>query len=101
MNRGIVMGIEKRHSIVLTPDGEFRRVPSKTGVSVGDEIQLDVTSRIRKPKMLYSMGFGAAAVVLLLFVPLFMSLRTPESPVVAYLTMDINPSIEIGVDDQE
>ncbi|MFC5648260.1 anti-sigma factor domain-containing protein [Paenibacillus solisilvae] len=102
MSRGIVMENGKRHVIVMMPDGQFRKVPTDKQPKIGEEITFSEHARPRsRPRILYSFSIGAAAAMLLLCIPLFMKERPADSQVVAYLTMDINPSIELGVNKDE
>src|SRR5690242_7947470 len=101
MNRGIVMEIYKRHLVVLTPDGQFRKVPARKMAVVGEEIRFAEPVAYRRPRALRSAMIGASAVLLLLCVPLFAKQYASGAPVVAYLTMDINPSVELGVGDDD
>ncbi|MFD0714619.1 anti-sigma factor domain-containing protein [Paenibacillus sp. GCM10027626] len=102
MNRGVVVEIKKRHQIVLTPTGEFKRVPLKTSAAIGEEIRFDSAARIARSPFRIRWGIGAAAILLLLlFIPVFVHMTDRQAAVAAYLTMDINPSLEIGVDHKE
>ncbi|MBB3108682.1 hypothetical protein FHS18_000710 [Paenibacillus phyllosphaerae] len=105
MNRGVIMEVGKRFAVVMTPDGEFRRIRAAADMAVGEEIRLeDVTEspgRAFALKWKFSAGAAAAAVVLLLCVPWLTKFGSPDQAVAAYLTMDINPSIELAVDNEE
>lgn len=98
--RAIVMEMSEKHLIVLTPTGEFRRVPraSITDVDIGDEIQL--ASR-RKPIPRRAWAWTAAALVVLLLFPIVMVPTSKAAPIVAYVTLDVNPSVELGINDEE
>ncbi|XEC93670.1 anti-sigma factor domain-containing protein [Paenibacillus tarimensis] len=97
MNRGVIMEIGKRHFVVMTPDGEFKKVPRRSGCRIGEEISL-VQSAGTGRRFPSWLAAAAAAVLILVMVPqLFF--KVPE--VVAYVAMDINPSIELGVDRKE
>lgn len=91
--RGIVMEVEKRHCIIMTQAGEFRRVPRPSSrVEVGEEIvvQLHTWSGWLRP---------LALVASLLLVVMGWSLYQWLLPTaVAYVSLDINPSLELGVD---
>ena len=101
MNRGIVMENGKRHVIVMMPDGQFRKVPTNKQPQIGEEITFSERARLRRPRALYSSSITAAVVLLLLCLPYFAKDRPVDSEVVAYLTMDINPSIELGINKEE
>jgi hypothetical protein len=99
MNRGTVMSLNKRTAVVLTPDGQFVRVKRKAHFEVGEEIydNIAVRSFPRVRQRLVQAGAFASVILLVLFG--FLIFRTP--PVVAYVSMDINPSIELGLDANE
>ncbi|BBI32158.1 anti-sigma factor domain-containing protein [Cohnella abietis] len=99
MKRGTIMAIEKKTVVLLTAEGQFIRVKKQAHFEIGEEItdyeSVRAIPRIRQ-RMLQTGVFGAA---LLLIIICFLMLRTP--PVVAYVTMDVNPSIELGLDARE
>ena len=92
--RGMVVKIEGRSCIAVTPDGEFRQttLPKGSDIRIGQEISL----ADRRRTLPYIRYFIAAASFLLIF--MFYFIRTPHTTLaVAYLTMDINPSIELAI----
>jgi septum formation inhibitor MinC len=98
MKRGVVMSIHKQHAVVMTADGQFLRASIQGTPQIGEEITFEEeykTSRTFKPAYWYT---SAAAIVLVLLLPLLMIVQRDVHPVVAYLSMDINPSVEMGVD---
>ncbi|MFC0329496.1 anti-sigma factor domain-containing protein [Paenibacillus sepulcri] len=101
MNRGIIMEVGKRHLIVLTPDGSFYRVPFKPDASIGEEITFPASARRNRPRSIYRLSALAVALTLLLLIPLLLIPFKEHSAVAAYLTMDINPSLELGIDESE
>lgn len=134
---GLIMEIEGRHAVVLTPEGEFRRVRlDRSDRQVGEEIPLVAgVSRLRSwPYLGHSVALATAAAALLLAmivprtfirpetgpgsrveppagpaaaaepVPAAPAETTPVAPVpavaaaiLAYVSVDINPSVELGV----
>jgi hypothetical protein len=104
MNRGTVMEAGNNKAVVLTPDGQFIRIKVRREVAIGDEISWTAADSVpvwrrsvfrRRRWMSYAISTAA-----LLFLMLGLwSFRTP--PVVAYVSMDINPSIEFGLDSHE
>ncbi|SFF10614.1 Anti-sigma factor N-terminus [Paenibacillus algorifonticola] len=102
MNRGVVMQIQKNRAIVLTADGRFINTALPRNVQVGDEIviQQEERARRKRPKALL-WRTGVAAAIVLLILPVLLYVQSGEHPVVAYFSMDINPSIEIGIDSRE
>jgi len=99
MNRGTVMSLERGSAIVLTPDGRFVRVKNRGGFQVGEEIAGDAFARAIPRSRKRVLQGGASVAALLLVFAAFLLTRTP--PVVAYVSMDVNPSIEFGLDKNE
>ncbi|MBP3965706.1 anti-sigma factor domain-containing protein [Paenibacillus lignilyticus] len=97
MSRGIVMETGHKYVILLMPDGQFRKVPTGRKPQVGEEFSFTEQRRFAQPRKLYSFSAGAAAILLLLFVPFLLNHMNQGPQVVAYLTMDVNPSIELGI----
>ncbi|PZD94602.1 hypothetical protein DNH61_16695 [Paenibacillus sambharensis] len=93
MKRGIVVEINPRYSIVLTPDGEYKRVAAGD-YRIGEEISLQDVRRRRSRGMLWSCT-AAVMVILVLLIPNLWPAASAEPAV--YVTMDINPSIEMGL----
>ncbi|MDD4238314.1 MAG: anti-sigma factor domain-containing protein [Desulfotomaculaceae bacterium] len=90
---GMVVKIKRNTCIVLTPDGEYREVPLPGGAvpRLGQEIQLKGRKRLPYLKQL----MAAASLFIILMAGLLYFGETP--PAAAYLTIDINPSIELAV----
>ncbi|WP_274363404.1 anti-sigma factor domain-containing protein [Paenibacillus thermotolerans] len=111
MTKGIVMEIRKKDCVVLTETGAFVRVRSRGGtIAVGDEITVPEINR-SLPRRSWMMGSVAAAAAFMLVV-VFSVLpgAFPQDPAqtvisnneaVAYISIDINPSIELGIDGKE
>jgi hypothetical protein len=101
MNKGIVMEMNDSQIIVMTPNGEFAQIPlNQRKCQVGEEILYTAPVYTkRRPWIAVTSSVAAAAVVLLL---LFNNLPGSVAPlnkqVVAYISIDINPSIEMGID---
>ena len=92
MMRGLVLERRGRHAIVLLPGGEIRQVHAARA-SAGDEILLAAPAH-RAPARRY--GYAAAALALVLAV-LPAELPLAQAKVVAYATVDINPSVQLGL----
>lgn len=97
--RGVVMAVRGREVVALTPDGAFKKMRVQGAVPrVGDEIMLaDVKTGSRR-----GWGMAAAAMVALMLISslVFQVMALPPAPV-AFITLDINPSIELAVDRSE
>lgn len=98
------MELGSKHAVVMTRDGEFIRVARRRQTwQLGDEV--DVPNLVRKrPILMTSIASACAAAVIILFVLMTGpgGIGGPGQPVVAaYITMDINPSMELSVDADE
>ncbi|PEF34147.1 anti-sigma factor domain-containing protein [Bacillus wiedmannii] len=98
MNKGIVMDIKKHSVVVLTPNGEFITCKRKgDSCMIGEEISFEEQEQrasrfsmppFLKPTIVIVAGFLC---VLLFFY------NQPEEKVFAYVSVDINPSLEASV----
>jgi hypothetical protein len=97
MNKGIVMEMTSSHLVVMTPQGVFEKIPrSGRTCRIGEEILFSFPrQRLKLPPVSSAL---AAAVILCLVVFAGFSGIVGNHPVVAYVSMDINPSVEMGVD---
>ncbi|WP_366922597.1 anti-sigma factor domain-containing protein [Metallumcola ferriviriculae] len=89
--KGLVMAVNGNKATVLTPEGEFKEY-QMTGIAIGDEVVLPVPTT-RTP-------YWLSAAVLLIIVLAGMAggvLFQPAGNVYAYISMDINPSVELAV----
>jgi len=102
MKRGVVMSIQKQHLVVMTADGQFVKVPNSGSTQLGEEISFEEEYKSRRRFSEQARYLtGAAAIVLVLGVSILMMAMRDTHAVVAYLSMDINPSVEFGVDKGE
>lgn len=101
MSKGIVMELTARHIVVMTQDGMFERIPRLgRACRIGEEITYTVSKRAWKmPAVLSSVA--AAAVFFCVLVLSGLPSLSANDDVVAYISMDINPSVEIGIDNTE
>ncbi|ARF68829.1 hypothetical protein B7C51_15055 [Paenibacillus larvae subsp. pulvifaciens] len=103
MNKGIVMEINGNTLIVMQPNGIFNRIPRGTReVEIGEEVSFTEESLIKKRTFNWKLVSSLTAAVFL-FVILATGLigLVPGPQVVAYVSMDINPSIEVGINKKE
>lgn len=93
--KGLVLEIKNNKIIVLTPDGRFLEKKITDNIpGIGCEVDLNTFQTKRNSWLM----LGVAAVFALIFIPL-LALQLfiyPQIPV-AYITIDINPSIELGL----
>jgi len=105
MKKGIVMEISHEYITMLTPEGEFIKARNHhNNYQIGEEIDFfpvsEQSSRLSKRQRFYLSKsklawISSCAVILLLlsFIPLAF-----QNKVYAYMSIDINPSFEIGLD---
>jgi hypothetical protein len=103
MNKGIVMEINESNIIVMTSSGRFDKLPrANRACEVGEEILYADAAAPRRKFPPLAIASGMVAAVVLCFVLITgLQATTANGEVVAYVSIDINPSIEIGIDSQE
>jgi hypothetical protein len=90
--RGLVVKIGDGRCIILTRKGTYERIPVPApGIRVGAEVSYPAISTLAKPMML-------AASLLVLFVCGYLFSRLGLPAAAAYVSVDINPSLELSVD---
>ncbi|WP_270179935.1 anti-sigma factor domain-containing protein [Alkalihalobacillus sp. CinArs1] len=102
MKNGVIMEIRGRKAVVLTPEGEFTTIFLKRNhnLSIGSEIKLaKKPEKNKKGFFIPSMPTMAGmATIIMLFVIVASVIPVPNNDAVAaYVSFDINPSIEVGV----
>ncbi|MBE3588024.1 MAG: anti-sigma factor domain-containing protein [Thermoanaerobacteraceae bacterium] len=96
MITGMVMEIRARTCIILTPDGQFREVPLPPGgVRLGEEITC-FPRRLNIPWRLL-----VAAACFLIFLGSGLLYYGWTTRAMAYVSMDINPSVELALNRRE
>ncbi|MBI2873508.1 MAG: anti-sigma factor domain-containing protein [Firmicutes bacterium] len=118
--RGVVLEIEGRKAVILTPGGEFIQVRALKGVHVGEEIEFpsglpgifaSLPGAVRnpgsgrsRPGELRSFSLpalaGFAAVLVIVLGTALTYAYLPSIPV-AFVSVDINPSLELGINYRE
>ncbi|PQZ52684.1 hypothetical protein CQZ94_23635 [Bacillus sp. MYb209] len=98
MNKGIVMDIKKHSVVVLTPNGEFitfkRKVHSHM---IGEEISFNEQEQ-RAPRFSIPSFLKPASLLVACFLcVLLFFYNQPEEKAFAYVSVDINPSLEVSV----
>lgn len=93
IEKGLVMDIKGKHAVIMTADGKFLNVKKPSSVtSIGDEISSQVVDTGKNNIIRYAL---VAAVIMLILVP-FIYIKDAYATV-AYINVDINPSLEMGI----
>ncbi len=94
---GIVMERTGKYVVLMTPNGEFKRVRiTGSRPDIGEEISIPAV-----PRRLFNMpraswlAVAAAVILLLVASPLLTMVNQPPEAAFAYVSVDINPSIEL------
>jgi hypothetical protein len=98
VKKGIVLELDEEFVTLLTPEGEFIQVKKDGEYKIGEEIEARMIKNpiVRRRSFRYVITCFMAAAALLV-ATLF---HFPSNEVYAYMSIDINPSIEVGVDEQ-
>ncbi|HHY81833.1 MAG TPA: hypothetical protein GX505_04020 [Clostridiales bacterium] len=90
--KGLVVEKQAFCSIVLTPTGEYRKVYGIIKEEVGQEISIKYCSAASR------LAAVAAALVIIIFFSQVLPVLLEWNQVYAYVTLDINPSVEFAID---
>ncbi|WP_415783960.1 anti-sigma factor domain-containing protein, partial [Bacillus luti] len=98
MNKGIVMDIKKHSVVVLTPSGEFITCKRKgDSCMIGEEISFEEQEQ-RESRFSIPYFLKPASLLVACFLcALLFFYNQPEEKVFAYVSVDINPSLEASV----
>jgi hypothetical protein len=101
MNKGIVMEVSRRMAVVMTRDGHFVKLKVSPDVQIGQEIEVNLGAKNRVNAVRWMSAAAAAVLLLLVTFSIWTVDRVRTGGVVAavaYVTIDINPSVEFGID---
>ena len=105
MKRGILMEHRRGYSIIMTSDGHFQKAKRIKNTEIGEEvhyetIKLEIISPqfpgSKKRKFTPIRLLVMASILLLCIMPFYFIVG--EDKTYAYVNVDINPSIELGID---
>lgn len=97
--KGIIMQVSGPHAIVMTSDRQFVRVPLQAGMIIGQEIE--VSSGKPHPAFAWrKLAMVAASFALALGLWQASAILRPAQ-VSAYVALDINPSLELSIDEHK
>ncbi|TYS61188.1 anti-sigma factor domain-containing protein [Sutcliffiella horikoshii] len=103
MKKGIVLEVHDEHVTILTPEGEFLKSRKQKGqVALGEEIvffPLHRAETAKKGKWASALGGKWAIISVMTAIILALTLypRYASNQVYAYVSVDVNPSIELGI----
>lgn len=103
MKKGIIMEINERFLTVLTPEGEFLRAhKQQSNYQIGQQIDFTPVEIVKKQPFYMDVRskVGIIVAAALLFLTFFIFPFNGNQKVFAYISIDINPSIELGVNDE-
>lgn len=91
--KGIVLEKDGHRCVLLTPDGQFRRValPPNREIELGQEVTLST-----QPVWLWQAILVAASLLVMVGAWQWWGGMVPRA--VAYVSLDVNPSLELGLD---
>lgn len=102
---GIVLQIDKRKVIILTPEGDYFSVPHPGGkIQAGDKIISSLPSLSWSKIMAAAVYLAAAIFLIIILSPLDRPdnvLTEPADYPYGYLVIDINPSLELIIDENQ
>lgn len=100
---GMVMEVDRQWAVVFTSTGEFKKVRYYgTAPEIGTELTLAELNQRKAAKVKWK-NFGVVAAVLLImmmtpFISGIFSTTSTPTQTVAYVSVDINPSIHMAID---
>lgn len=106
MNKGIIMEVKQNYAIVMNDDGHMNKISKKKNMSIGQKIfyfEEDIirTNGIRNLRNnSFIKTIGSIAALFLIAFTFFYQLSYKESAY-AVVSLDINPSIQIEVDNNK
>ncbi|MCL6459122.1 MAG: anti-sigma factor domain-containing protein [Gorillibacterium sp.] len=107
MNKGIVMKKTAKTLVIMTPNGEYREIAKgKRTSQIGEQITFKNSEALDRDKLtLISIGTSLVVAILISVIIFGGFNKMPnwfaDHKVVAFVTLDINPSIEFGIDKLE
>lgn len=92
MLKGLIIEKGEKYYIVLTPTGAYKKIKGLTTKNIGQEIYINNIFSMTK---IVSLAAALLVIIMLIEVILIMP---GQNQVYAYVTLDINPSVEFAVD---
>ena len=99
-HKGIVFETRSAYSIFLTSDGLFEKgIPLSSSIQIGEEVSFRPFQNVKQQRKvsLKTLWATPTLAIVATLVLLFAVLLPAQSNVSAYVQIDINPSIELGI----
>lgn len=98
--KGIVCEKKATYSVFLTEDGEFLRgTPINAAVQIGEEAEFHLFAQATAPKRMKPIVIAPALIAAMLLITLVASWFPETTPAYAYIQVEGDSTIEIGVDE--
>lgn len=99
MKKGVILEIKSKHLVMLTPEGEFiKGKKTENTYDIGEEIYFETDERKLARRSKYTLLSCASALVAIFIIGLMLLNPFEKDSAYAYVTMDMNPSIEFVLD---
>lgn len=99
--KGVVLKKKRKSYIVVTPNGEFLRTKTKENYQIGEEINFEQEDEIPSFNFFFKPQFMKLAVAMVMLFAVILPLHLLKSEdAYAYVTVDINPSVEMKINKQ-
>ncbi len=109
LKKGMVIKLKNKYAIVATDDSEFLRIKNKPGMHVGQKLYFEEEDCIKVTRPVQTMqtrrnhrlsgSMVALAACIMLIVMLVKPFGVGSIPAYAVVTLDINPSFELTIDE--
>jgi hypothetical protein len=102
MNKAVIMKINKNYAIILTDDGNYQRIILKDHMSVGQKILFVKEDLLEKQaKKAITNKIVAISVVAVMLIAMFVGFDFNTPVTFALISIDINPSLDIKIDENQ
>lgn len=99
MKKGVILEIKNKHLVMLTPEGEFiKGKKTENTYDIGEEIFFETYERKPAKRVKYTLWSCASGLVAVFIIGLLFLNPFEKNKAYAYVTMDMNPSIEFVLD---
>ncbi|MBE0465788.1 MAG: anti-sigma factor domain-containing protein [Candidatus Desulforudis sp.] len=97
-SKGLVCRVKPDSAVVMTADFGFVEIRKRPGMEVGGEVRFTSTDLVhrRRPARLFTLAASFAILMLVSF--LVLSPFAGEPPVYAYVSVEVNPGVELALD---